>query len=168
AFLTLACRDVPTAPNGVQLDVDAGRWRTWMIASGSELRPPAPASVSSEVDEIVRLQASRTAVTDAAIARWAASATAPWDSVALGVLDFYFPLLPDVRIATPVRAARVMALLHVAAYDALVATWDAKYAYRRPTPAESDRRVRALVDTRGVPSYPSEYAAVAAAAAAVL
>jgi membrane-associated phospholipid phosphatase len=58
--------------------------------------------------------------------------------------------------------------VHVAAYDALVAAWDAKYAYRRAAPADVDARVRALVDTRGVPSYPSEHAAVGEAVAAVL
>lgn len=112
---------------------------------------------------MVRLQATRTAAGDSAIRRWSGSPTAPWDSAALRVLDFYFPLLPDVRIATPVRAARAMALVNVAMYDALVMTWDAKYAYRRVAPAQADARVHALVDLHGTPSYPSEHAAAAAA-----
>jgi membrane-associated phospholipid phosphatase len=61
-----------------------------------------------------------------------------------------------------------MTLLHVAMYDALLASYDAKAAYRRAGPAESDRRVQALVDVRGLPSFPSEHAAVGVAAAAVL
>jgi membrane-associated phospholipid phosphatase len=83
-------------------------------------------------------------------------------------LDFYWPLLPDVRIATPVRASRIMALLHVAMYDAMIATWDAKYAYQRPAPARSNGRVRALALVDGTPSYPSEHAAAAAVAATIL
>lgn len=167
----LACHELPSAPLVQPSDIDAGRWRTWLLADGAELRPGAPpaatsAEGASELETIV-LQQSRTAATDSA-RRWSASPTAPWDSVALRTLDFYFPLLPDVRIATPARAARVMALLHVAMYDALVATWDAKYAYRRLSPTAADPRVRALVDVGGVPSYPSEHAAAAAAAAAVL
>lgn len=174
AFVTLgalACHDVVTAP-GAESDEQAGSWGTWVLASGSSLRPVAPAAVGTtdereEVAEVLRRQASRTAATDSAVQRWR-SPTAQWDSLALRTLDFYFPLLPEVRIATPVRAARVMALLHVAAYDALVATWDAKYAYRRPSPADADARVARLADTRGVPGYPNEQAAVAAAASAVL
>jgi membrane-associated phospholipid phosphatase len=61
-----------------------------------------------------------------------------------------------------------MALLHVAMYDALLAAYDAKAAYRRPGPAELDSRVDATIDAHGLPSYPSEHAAVGAAAAAVL
>jgi membrane-associated phospholipid phosphatase len=73
-----------------------------------------------------------------------------------------------VRLATPARSARAFSLLHVAMYDALVATWDAKYAYNRLAPALSGRRVRALVPVADIPSYPSEHAAAAAAAAGVL
>ena len=172
ALVVVACRDAPSAPNVAPAESDAGQWRTWVLADGSALRPAAPPAPGSadgarELDAIVQRQAHR-AVSDAALRRWSGHPTAPWDSVALGTLDFYFPLLPDVRLATPVRAARVMALLHVAAYDALVAAWDAKYAYRRIAPSATDRRVRALVPVGDVPSYPSEHAAVAEAAAAVL
>jgi membrane-associated phospholipid phosphatase len=169
----LACSDGPSAPSARDREAGAGKWRPWVIASGAELRPAAPpasgsAAASREIDEIVRVQAARSPATDSAIRRWAGSPTAPWDSAALRVLDFYFPLLPNVRIATPVRAARAMALLNVAMHDALVATWDAKYAYARSAPAAADPRVRALAAVSGVPSYPSEHAAAAAAAAAVL
>jgi membrane-associated phospholipid phosphatase len=169
----LGCTDGPAAPTAHEREAGAGRWRTWEIANGAELRPAAPPAsgsvvASREIDEIVRLQAARNPAVDSAIRRWAGSPTAAWDSAALDVLDFYFPLLPAVRIATPVRAARVMALLNVAMHDALVATWDAKYAYGRRAPAAADPRVRALAATGGVPSYPSEHAAAAAAAAAVL
>jgi membrane-associated phospholipid phosphatase len=166
------CRDAPSAPSATDAESGAGGWRTWVLTSASEVGPAAPAAAGSpdaarELDAIVRAQAAG-GVTAAAIARWSASPSAPWDSTALHLLDFYFPLLPDVRIATPVRAARVMALLHVAMYDAMLATWDAKYRHRRVSPAEADPRVLAKIDVHGVPSYPSEHAAVAEAAAAVL
>ena len=166
------CGDAPAAPSAAAREARAGQWRGWVLASGDELRPAAPPAVGSaaaarELDEVVRRQGARTAAGDSLVRRWAGSPTAAWDSAALRVLDFYFPLLPSVRVATPVRAARAMALLNVAMHDALVATWDAKYAYGRPAPAEADRRVRALAPG-GVPSYPSEHAAAGAAAAAVL
>ena len=169
---TAACRDLPTKPHtSVDADSSAATWRTWVLAASSELRPtPPPASGSpaerAEVEQIVAAQA-RPATRDSAL-RWAASPTAPWDSVAMGLLDFYFPLLPHVRSATPARAARAMALVHVAMYDALVATWDAKYAYRRAAPSAVDPRVRLLVGAGPASSYPSEHAAAAAAAAGVL
>ena len=173
ALLFLACHDLPSAPFPSAGDVDAGHWQTWMLSGGAELRPVAPAADGSaegvsEIQAVLEAQRSRTSAMTREIARWSTSATAPWDSVALHVLDFYFPLLPEVRVATPVRAARAMALLHVIMYDAMVATWDAKYAYRRRSPASADTRIVALAETEGVPSYPSEHAAVAAAAAAVL
>lgn len=172
ALLMVACHDAPTQPRA-DAELSAAQWRAWTLSSAAALRPAPPpaagsADASRDLDEVLRTQSTRSAATDVAIRRWSGSPTAPWDSVALGFLDFYFPLLPDVRLATPVRAARTMALLHVATYDALLAAYDAKAAYRRPSPAEADSRVRALVDVQGLPSYPSEHAAVGAAAAAVL
>jgi membrane-associated phospholipid phosphatase len=61
-----------------------------------------------------------------------------------------------------------MALMNVAIYDAMVATWDAKYAYNRARPSDVDPTLTTLVATPNSPSYPSEHAAAAAAAAAVL
>src|SRR5207253_2274052 len=94
--------------------------------------------------------------------------TAHWHEKTLDLLEFYWALLPDVRFATPVRSARILSLVNVAMYDAMVAAWDAKVAYRRTAPAEADPRVKALVDGDGTSSYPSQHAAAAAAAAAVL
>lgn len=166
-----ACRDA-TAP---QFDVEesAGTWKPWVISSSSALRPAAPPATGSaqaeqELAEIVSMQQARSAATDSAIARWSGIPTANWHALALDRMEVYWVLLPDVRLATPARTARAMALINVAMYDALVATWDAKYAYRRKAPWEADARVHGLVKTGGVPSYPSEHAAVAAAAAVVL
>lgn len=67
----------------------------------------------------------------------------------------------------PVRAARAIAILTVAMYDATVACWDAKRAYDVPSQAERNRAIKPLVVAPDGPSFPSEHAAVAAAAAAV-
>jgi len=62
----------------------------------------------------------------------------------------------------------------MAMYDATVAAWDSKYFYRRPRPSELDAKVpgtakfTTLLATPDSPSYPSEYSAVASAAAEVL
>lgn len=165
---TLACSDDPVSPAGVA-GADVGGWATWVLDRGSAVRPPPPpADNSAEIDAIVRLQAARTPATDSLMREFDGDPGAPWSRRAVAGLDFYWPLLPDVRLATPVRASRIMALLHVAMYDATVAAWDAKYTYNRRAPARESGRVRALVPLDGAPSYPSEHAAAAAAAAMIL
>ena len=168
----LACSSDPVSPARVAR-AEVGQWATWVLPRGDVLRPPAPpadgsAQAAAEIDEVTRLQSARTAVTDSLIQRYDGDPGAPWSRLAVGRLDLYWPLLPDVRLATPVRAARIMSLLHVAMHDAIVASWDAKYAYVRRPPAQASGRIRALVPLGDVPSYPSEHAAVAAAAAMIL
>lgn len=164
----VACGETPVEP-AIAADANAGAWRTWVIPSGSALRPPPPPqNAAAELDEIIAMQQTVTPAEDAMIQKWSSLPTTVWHDVALDLFGFYWILLPDVRVATPARSARAFALLHVAMYDALVATWDAKYAFDRRAPARADSRVRALVPVSEVPSYPSEHAAAAAAAAAVL
>jgi membrane-associated phospholipid phosphatase len=144
-----------------------------VLDGAADVRPPEPPVSGStqhaaELDEIVRLQAARTSATDSLIRAWGGDPGTPWSTIAIDRLDFYWPLLPDVRTATPARAARIAALLHVTLYDATVAAWDAKYRFKRPAPARASNRVRALTAIDGTPSYPSEHAAAAAAAAMIL
>jgi membrane-associated phospholipid phosphatase len=167
-----ACSDGPAAPS-LRSDAGAGTWRTWVIPGAPSLLPSAPpadgsAQVRAELDEIVRLQAGASASRDSLIRGWAGAPTTNWHAETLALLEFYWALLPSVRYATPVRSTRVFALVNVAMYDAMVATWNAKYTYNRSAPSAVDHRVQALSDAGGVPSYPSEHAAVSAAAAAVL
>src|SRR6476661_3983813 len=65
-------------------------------------------------------------------------------------------------------AHRVYTYVALAMYDATVATWDSKYAYNRPRPSELDPTLKTRLPTPHSPSYPSEHAATAAAAAGVL
>ncbi|MGQ0647803.1 MAG: hypothetical protein ACT4P7_09545, partial [Gemmatimonadaceae bacterium] len=122
---------------------------------------------SAEVDENVRLQQARTERTDSLIRAWDGEPGSHWTRTAVERLDFYWPLLPDVRLATPTRAARVMALLHVGLHDAMIATWDAKYAYPRQAPSRAHRGGLSLVPAVASPSYTSEHAAAAGAAAMI-
>jgi len=154
-------------------DPTGGQWATWVLVNGAAVRPappPAPGSAlaKQEVDEILALQNGIDAAGKSRIEQWDGLPSVLWTDVALERLAFYWPLLPDVRLATPVRSTRIMSLLHVAMYDAMVAAWDAKFAYRRVAPALADSRVQALVQLSDLPSYPSEHAAAAAAAALVL
>jgi membrane-associated phospholipid phosphatase len=56
----------------------------------------------------------------------------------------------------------------LATYDATIAAWDSKYAFNRKRPSELDPSIKPRVDVPRSPSYPSDYAATAFAAADVL
>lgn len=172
ALQLTACAEPSVAPVAPAEPL-AATWSTWVLPDADVLRPPPPPADGSteaaqEVEAIVSAQGARTAATDSLIRRYDGDPTSVWTHEAVDLLGFYWTILPDIRIATPARSARLMALLHIAMYDAVVATWDAKFTYKRNAPARTSNRVRALVPLGDVPSYPSEHAAVAAAAAEIL
>ncbi len=138
-----------------------GSRRTWLLDSPAELRPAAPAApTAAEVDELLALQARRTARMAEAIARWGTGpAVLPWTAVALDLIQRHKP--------SPPRAARALALLHAAAHDTAVATLDARSAHRRPAPTAAPT-LEWFAKESGPFSFPSEHAAIAAAAAAIL
>ena len=132
ALSLIACGETPTEP-GIAADSRAGEWRTWVIANGSALRPqPPPANNAVEIDEIIAIQQTVTPAGNAMIQKWNTLPTTVWHDRALDLFGFYWILLPDVRLATPARSARAFALLHVAMYDALVATWECEVRVRAP------------------------------------
>ncbi len=63
---------------------------------------------------------------------------------------------------------RVYAYVAQAMYDATIAAWESKYYYNRPRPSELDHDLPTGVAVPNSPSYPSEHAAAAQAAASVL
>ena len=150
------------APPLPDLDIEptAATWPTWVIGSPASLRPPPPPTVS-EADELRALAHRRDATTQRMIAYWDAGPPSyRWNELA---------------VAEALRqhdyshvALRGLALLHVALDDALVAAWDAKYAYRRRRPPDDHRDLGAAVTVPASPSYPAEHAVVAGAAAEVL
>jgi hypothetical protein len=56
----------------------------------------------------------------------------------------------------------------IAMNDAMIATWESKYHYNRPRPSERDHKLPTARPVPNSPSYPSEHAAAAQAAASVL
>ena len=73
----------------------------------------------------------------------------------------------DQGLSTPLQT-RALALVAAAILDATIAGWDSKYAYNRKHPSDLDPTVALVVAVPLSPSYPSEHAAAADAAAAVL
>ena len=143
---------------------NAGAWRTWALASGSQFRlppPPDAAATRAEIERLRGMEASRDAEARERIAWWDAAAPSyRWNQVALD---------EAMRAGLPANpASRHLALLHAALADAMVATWDSKYAHDRPRPAAADPTLRTAIPTPPSPSYPDEHAAAGAVAAAVL
>ncbi len=151
-------------PPGEGVEPRAGRWKTWVLTSGRQLRVPPPpdrAVTVGEVRELQTLTARRDATARALIGFWDTGAPPyRWNEIAINeALKNNLPSNP---------ASRVLALVHVAIYDATVATWSAKYVYRRPRPSDIDHSLVTVVPNPQSPSYPSEHAAAAGAASAVL
>jgi membrane-associated phospholipid phosphatase len=144
-----------------QVEPQAGQWKTWVIASGSAFRLPPPPDPATEIDTV---RQSAGAVDQAALAQ-----IRYWDAGAPGYrwMQLTEQLAVSEGLPAPMQT-RALALVAVAIYDATVAAWDSKYTYGRQHPSEVDSTVPTAVTPSGSPSYPSEHAAVAAAAAAVL
>jgi membrane-associated phospholipid phosphatase len=145
-----------------QVEPGAGQWQTWVLASSDELRPAAPPDQAATMVEIAELKAmAHDADTEAIVAYWdAGTPSYRWVQIALSQFNSKNP--------GNGRIFRGMSLMNVAIYDATVAAWDAKYTYNRARPSDVDSSLATLVAVPNSPSYPSEHAVAAGAAAAVL
>jgi membrane-associated phospholipid phosphatase len=148
-------------PASGQLESDAGKWRTWAIASGSAIAVPAPPDTAATAAEIQDLKAH--AAPDAAML----DSVAYWDRGWPGYRWQEILLSESAKDGKPLLW-RSLALVSVAIQDATIAAWHAKYQYSRQRPSDVDTTIHPLVSVPRSPSYPSEHAAVAAAAADVL
>ncbi|HEX2700976.1 MAG TPA: phosphatase PAP2 family protein [Acidimicrobiales bacterium] len=154
----------------------AGTWKTWVMKSGDQFRPPPPPVFGSPeftaaAKEVVAIQQNLTEEQRKAAVYWAGGQGTPlpagiWNEVTLAYLR-------DLRPSEP-QAERVMALANVAMADAGVAAWDTKYAYWDPRPENGiqdsgvDPNWKPLFDTPFFPSYISGHATYSAAIAEVL
>ncbi|WP_270934102.1 phosphatase PAP2 family protein [Falsiroseomonas oryzae] len=143
---------------------DAGRWRTWVLASGSQFRLPAPPDADATRAEIEQLRAMAGTVDAETRERilW-------WDSVAPSYRWNAIALEASLRAGLNANvASRHLAALHTALADAMVAAWDSKHAHGRARPAVLDPTLATVVPTPQSPSWPDEHAAAGAVAAAML
>ena len=147
-----------------QIEPDAGAWQTWVLESGSQFRaaaPPDEAATAAEIEELAALAAERDEANLLQIDYWNAGPPAyRWNQIAMNALN--------KRGVPAPMGLRDLALLHAAIYDATVAAWDGKYTYNRPRPSEVEPTLETAIPNPASPSYPSDYAATAGAAAAVL
>ncbi|MDQ6663642.1 MAG: vanadium-dependent haloperoxidase [Acidobacteriota bacterium] len=147
-----------------QVEPKAGSWRPFVLSSANQLRLPAPpdsGATTAEIQVLKSFIAEGDSDTQAQIAYWDAGSPAyRWIQIASQEL---------VRRNVPAAMyTRGMALVSVAMYDATVAGWDSKYAWNRARPSAVDSNIRPSIATPASPSYPSEHALTAGAAATVL
>jgi membrane-associated phospholipid phosphatase len=151
-------------PRSNAIEPHAGAWKTWVISSGRDYRvepPPKRAETREELHQLAYLTRQHDAATKQQIAYWDAGAPSyRWMEM----------IVARLTAGTPTTAFphRVYTYLALAMHDATIATWEAKYHYNRRRPSEMDSSLRTAVTVPNSPSYPSEHAATAQAAAAVL
>ena len=155
----------------------------FVLRRGSQFRPDAPPALHSrryarDYNEIAQIGASvsstRTGEETQIALFWRASPTALWNPILRQAVES--------RELTLSETARVTALFYLAAADASIACWEAKYFYNywRPQPAirqgdmdgnaatGGDAAWQPLVPTPPHPEYPSGHASNSGAMAAVL
>jgi hypothetical protein len=183
--------DQPYAP--ANLDASAGAWKTFVLASSSDVLVAAPKLVTDaaylkEVDSLKTVVIpSLTAAQKIAIQYWGAGAVLRWNEIGRELAARYnqppaanaagiYPVpnaadpLADPRFpfANPPYAARALAYLSVAQYDALVTAWKYKYQYNRKAPYQVDATIKPSLPITSLPTYPSEDAVVAQASYVIL
>jgi hypothetical protein len=160
-----------------------GNVTPWVLRSGSQFRPDGPPSLLSrryardynEVREIGSLTSVVRTDEQTQIARfWNASPSVIWNAVTTQMIDAW-----DLDLS---ESARVFALLYLAASDAGIACWDAKYTFNfwRPITAIQNGHLDGndhtmpepdwvpLFTTHQHPEYPSGHSTNSGAMAMIL
>ena len=174
---------ISTAPSAQSLLPGWGSVTPFVLLSGSQFRPDGPAALDSrrytkDFNEIVEIGSAASTVRTAEQTQialfWRASPTAIWNPILRKAIESR-----SLDLSSTARAA---ALFYLAASDASVACWDAKYVYNfwRPQAAianadldgnpatGADPAWRPLVPTPPHPEFPSGHGANSGAMAFVL
>jgi PAP2 superfamily len=159
-------------------DANGGAWKTVIINSPKDFSVEIPTNVDSdeyqrELMESKTIVNNRTYAQEVAINYWASGGVLRWNQIARELVAKYnHPPKegeqpdPTKPMASPPFAARAYALLSVAQYDALVATWQYKYRFNRLSPSHSG--LKNILPETTLPSYPSEDAVIAAVSYKIL
>jgi hypothetical protein len=144
----------------------AGTWKTWLISSGDALRPAPPVAYDSaqrkaELAELKAIQRTPAMTSHAWFWEWGAGGMRAWhlwnEQTSRKVLEYGLAERPP-------DAARAFALASFAVHDAVVACWDAKYAYWAMRPSQVDPELKPLFSPPNHPSYPAAHACISTAA----
>ena len=157
---------VPTPPAFATL----GQAKTFFLERGDQFRPPPPPAFGSpeflaDLAEVRDIAATRTPEQDSIAKFWSlqvgtVSPLGYWNVEASELITRYH--------LNERRAAHALALMNMAGYDAVVASHEAKYVYWLIRPTQADPSISLAIGLPSFPSYPSNHAAISAAAAMVL
>jgi len=151
--------------------VDDVKWKLFVLSSASQFRPgppPAPESAerAAEVAEVKNFK--RTPITNGKVFYWQFGQYAG-PGLIHRLSDEVGRRLAELGLdRNPPRAARAYALVHVAHYDAWIASQDAKFHYWTARPNQFDPTVTTVVPTPNFPSYVSNAATLGMAPTLVL
>ncbi len=139
--------------------------RPFFLTSGSELRlPPPPAFGSAEflaaLAEVRSLSDGRTAEQIAISQEWVPFSGVVFNGVATELIDRYR--------RSELEAARIVAYANAAAFDAIIACFDTKFAYWFIRPTQADPGITLAVALPNHPSYPSAHSCESGAFQGVL
>ena len=139
--------------------------RPFFLTSGSELRlPPPPAFGSAEflaaLAEVRSLSDGRTAEQVAISQQWVPFSGVVFNGVAAEFIDRYR--------RSELEAARIVAYANAAAFDAIIACFDTKFAYWFIRPTQADPGITLAVGLPNHPSYPSAHSCESGAFQGVL
>jgi hypothetical protein len=146
-----------------------GEMRPFLMESGNQFRPPPPPAFLSPaflaaLEEVRRLSDNRTPDQLLIAKRWALTTgslvSGFWNEEASKLIARYH--------LNERRAARALALTDMAAMDATIACYDAKYTYWLIRPYRVDPAITTPVGRPNHPSYPSSHACSSGATAYVL
>ena len=173
-------------------DINAGDWKPVLLTSAAEFAVAPPIATNTpeyiaQVNEIKSWQSNLTDNEKDIVKYWSAGAVLRWNEILRELVakhnlapyqnaDGTYPFpnannplaYPQFPFANPPYAARAYAYVSAAQYDALVAAMYYKKLYNRAAPYKVDSSVKVLIPRSDLPSYPSEDAVVAGAAAEMM
>ena len=143
--------------------------RPFFLTSADQLRPPPPPAIGSP--EFLAAYAEVRYISDTrtpeqiAIAQTWATAMPPYTT---GSENLVADQLIVDHHRTEREAARILAYLNAAAFDAQIACWDAKFTYWFIRPSQYDVAITLAVSLPNHPSYPSAHQCITGATMSVL
>jgi hypothetical protein len=128
--------------------------RPFFLTSGAELRlPPPPAfgspAFAAALAEVRAFSDNRTAAQVANTLFWVPFSGVVFNAIATDLIDRYN--------RSEIEAARILAYGNTAAFDAIIACFDTKYAYWVIRPTQVDAGITLAAGLPNHPSYPSAH-----------
>jgi hypothetical protein len=146
-----------------------GQVRTFFLTTGADVRAPPPPAYDSPafratLREVRTVSDMRTNEQVRIAQYWenlsGSFAAGAWNAVARSAIASHN--------LDEAASARVLALMHMVAVDAVVACHDSKYTYWVPRPTQADPEIRLAIGVPNFPSYPSNHACISGAVGLVM